>query len=249
MGLRPTLNIHVAENYEMMSRVVEEIIVQELSRRPTLLLCASAGGTPTGAYQRLGLRCKQQPKLFSKLRVLQIDEWVGLPPNSPARCQADLAANLLAPLRISEKRYFGFESSTQAPGSECVRVAKWLAANGPIDTCILGLGINGHVAMNEPADSLYSGPHVAKLTRTSQKHPLLRNLRKKPRHGMTLGMGDILRSRKILLLVNGAHKRAALNRLAKGKVTTRFPASFLWLHPDATVICERQAAAELNLQR
>src|SRR5205823_1153862 len=102
---------------------------------------------------------------------------------------------------------------------ECGRIARWLAANGPIDICILGLGRNGHIAMNEPAQAMTPHAHVAKLTCVSQKHSLLRRLKKKPRCGLTLGMADILRSRKILLLVSGRHKRAALKKLLSPRIT------------------------------
>jgi galactosamine-6-phosphate isomerase len=241
------LNIHIAADYEAMSRRAEEVIASELKHQPDLLVCASAGGSPTGTYQHLGLRYKKQPELFRKLRILQIDEWAGLPHRSPASCETDLRVKLLEPLHIGKGKFFGFDSGARSLVSECTRMEEWLSKNGPIDICILGLGRNGHVAMNEPASAFTPGPHVAKLTRTSQRHPLLQHLAKKPRHGLTLGMGNILQSRKILLLVNGSHKRAALKRLMQKRVSTRFPASFLWLHPDATVVCERKAAGKLGL--
>ena len=234
----------VVADYESMSRRAEELVVDELKRRPDLLLCASAGGTPTGTYACLAVQYTKDPKSFGQLRVVQIDEWAGLPGLSPARCQADLKCKLLDPLRIEPQRYCGFESDAPNPQMECSRMAKWLAANGPIDLCILGLGVNGHVAMNEPAPALIPGPHVAKLSPTTQRHPLLEELVKKPKSGLTLGMGDILRSRKILLLVNGRHKRSALRRLMRPRVSTLFPASLLWVHPNATVLCDRQAAGK-----
>src|SRR5258708_10106799 len=105
----------------------------------------------------------------------------------------------------------------------------WLAKNGPIDICILGLGLNGHVAMNEPAPELAPHAHVAALARSSLHHPMLKVLKSKPRYGLTLGMRDILASRLVLLLVNGTHKQAALKRLLQPAVTTDYPASFIWL--------------------
>jgi galactosamine-6-phosphate isomerase len=95
--------------------------------------------------------------------------------------------------------------------------------------------------MNEPADALNPQVHVATLARSSQQHPMLKELERKPCYGLTLGIGDILRSRKILLLVNGKHKAAALKRLLQPAVTNDFPASFLWLHSDAAVLCDRRA--------
>src|SRR5262249_6422315 len=83
--------------------------------------------------------------------------------------------------------------------------------------------------------------HLASLTKSTQQHPLLKGLSKKPRQGLTLGMGDILSSRKLLLLVNGRHKRDALKRMMQPRGTTKSPGSLLWLHPDATVLCDREA--------
>ena len=231
-----------------MSQEAADFICGELKERPDLLLCASAGGTPTRAYQLLAARYARDPGLFKQMRVLQIDEWCGLAPGSPATCYADLQTKLLGPLRITPDRYKGFRTDAPEPKTECNRIAHWLAAHGPIDICILGLGANGHVAMNEPAVAMTHHAHVAELARTSRHHALLRTLAKKPRYGLTLGMGDILRSRRILLLVNGKRKRLALSRLMKPGITTRFPASFLWLHPDATVLCDREAAADLPVR-
>jgi galactosamine-6-phosphate isomerase len=237
------LKIHAANSYAQLSRRAARIILSELRRRPQLLLCASAGGTPAGTYEMLAKHYANEPVLFRKLRVLQIDEWSGLPADSPASCKADLEAKLLRPLGIGSDRYFGFRTDSQDPEREWRLMAQWLAKHGPIDVCVLGLGVNGHIAMNEPASEFVPHPHVARLTKSSQKHPLLRGLAKKPEFGLTLGLGDILCSRKILLLVSGQHKRAALRRTLKPCISPRFPASFLWLHPDSTVICDRAAFA------
>jgi galactosamine-6-phosphate isomerase len=224
-----------------MSRRGARIILEELTRKPNLLLCASAGGTPSGTYALLAAQHSTQPGLFRKLRVLQIDEWGGLPPGHPASCETDLRTKLVDPLGLGPSQYVGFNTASKRPKDECDRIRAWLDRHGPIDLCILGLGLNGHVAMNEPGDFLEPHVHVARLAPSSQQHPMLAGLRRKPRYGLSLGMADILSSRKILLLVSGAHKRAALKLLLKPQVSPRFPASFLWLHPNTTVLCDREA--------
>jgi putative deaminase/isomerase len=235
------LKIEMAETYEAMSRLAEKLIITELRRHPNLLLCASAGETPTRTFALLADRYKTHPRLFAHLRVLQIDEWAGLPRDSTALCQLDLEKKLLEPLQVSPKRYQGFKSNAPDLERECCRVAKWLADNGPIDICLLGLGVNGHIGMNEPAAEFSPGVHLARLARSSQKHPLLASLPNKPSHGLTLGMADILRSRKTLLLVSGRKKRRAFERLMAPRVTTKLPASFLWLHPETTILCDKEA--------
>lgn len=239
------LRIDVAESYEAMSRRAEGLIAAELKKKPGLILCASAGGTPTRLYELLAARCRHHPRLFQKMRVLQIDEWGGLSREHPASCETDLRVKLLEPLHIRKERYVGFRTNAAYPEPECARMRLWLAKNGPIDICILGLGLNGHVAMNEPAPTLTPHAHVSTLTRSSLNHPMLKKLDRKPRYGLTLGMADILSSRMVLLLVNGSHKRAALKRLLEPKVTTQFPASFVWLHPRSFVLLDRAAAGNL----
>lgn len=236
------LRFLITKDYETLSRRAAKIIRSELERDPRLLLCASAGGTPTGAYRGLARIYARQPGLFARLRVVQIDEWTGLERTNPASCEDDLRVKLLGPMGIGPKRFRGLRSDSSDPAGECRRMESWLSREGPIDLCILGLGTNGHIAMNEPGPGAVAQAHVARLAESSRHHALLRSLAKKPRFGMTLGLGQILRSRKILLLVSGPAKRAALELLARPRVTTRFPASFLWLHPDATILCDRAAA-------
>ncbi len=120
---------------------------------------------------------------------------------------------LVRPLQIPATRYVSFESNSRAPVGECQRVQDWLAIHGPIDLCVLGLGLNGHLGFNEPADALIAAPHVAKLTDQSLAHSMLSTARTCPTHGLTLGMRDILASKSILLLVFGAGKAKQLKRL------------------------------------
>jgi galactosamine-6-phosphate isomerase len=238
---RNSLKLVVARDYDALSRQAARVIITDLARNPDLLLCASAGGSPSGLYSRLAEESRQQRSLFKSLRVVQIDEWHGVPPGHPGSCRSDLESKLIRPAGIGTTRFFAFNGGSKDPAVECERMARLLRRNGPIGICILGLGANGHVAMNEPAGFITSGVHVSRLTRASQRHPLLGDVHPKPKQGLTLGMGDILKSRKVLLLVSGRHKRAALERLLHGPITPRFPASLLWLHGDATVLCDSEA--------
>ena len=235
------LKLRVAADYAAMSAQAAALVKTEVQRTPDLLLCASAGGTPTGMYELLTQAGPGRSNLFSQVRLLQINECLGLPRGHPATCQSDLRQKLALPLGLRGARFLAFRSDALNPERECARVARGLNSHGPIGLCILGLGANGHVAMNEPGPSLVPGVHVTELTPSSRAHPMLNSLHVKPTHGLTLGMGDILRSQKILLLVSGRKKCAALKKLLAGRVTTQFPASLLWLHPHTTVLCDRPA--------
>ncbi len=239
--------ITVSENYEALSQRAADRIRVALARKPNLLLCAAGGGSPARTYQLLVEQQHRDPAAFAALRVVKLDEWGGLPMDDPGSCETQLRSTLLTPLAISEDRCFGFRSDAADPGAECARVRQRLAVEGAIDLCVLGLGVNGHVAMNEPAPHLPPFAHVARLSEESLRHPMLAQSKIQPTHGLTLGLGEILASREILLLVSGPAKRAPLRRLLNREITTAFPASFLWLHPHWTLLCDREATAGLDL--
>jgi galactosamine-6-phosphate isomerase len=241
--------VHVVPDFKAVSQQVAEVVIGEIRTRPDLLFCAAAGSSPSGAYQVLGERAVAEPDLFARLRVIQIDEWGGLSRSHPATCEADLIKKLLVPLHVGAERYEGFHSDPADPEKEAARVARWLERHGPIDLCVLGLGMNGHLAMNEPSEALCPHPHVARLTPSSLDHPMLAACSSKPSYGLTLGMGDLLRSRKILLPVCGHPKRDVLRQLLRPTVSPWFPASFLWLHPDVTVICDEEAAGDIAVKQ
>jgi galactosamine-6-phosphate isomerase len=233
-----------AADVEEMSRSAAEMIVEELRRKPDLLLCAAAGSTPTRCYALLAEARRRDAQTFSRLRVLKLDEWSGLPVNDPATCEAYLRHHVIEPLGISADRYITFDSNARDPQQECERVRARLTRQSPIDLCLLGLGVNGHLGLNEPADALQPFMHVTQLADSSRQHAMLDTAARRPEYGMTLGMAEILAAHKVLLLVSGATKREPLARLRIRQVSTLFPASLLWLHGDVTCFYDNDAAQD-----
>jgi len=148
-------------------------------------------------------------------------------------------------MNIPAKRFISWDSNPQDPSTEVERITKLLEKEGDIDVCILGMGINGHLGFNEPSDSFKLKPHIAELTDTTKKHTMAQEAKHEIKYGLTLGMGEIMRSKKIILLVNGAHKIDPFKRFLSQKITSEFPASILWLHPNVTVICDKEAMPEI----
>lgn len=234
-----------AKDVEAMSQLAAELIVEEIRRKPDLLLCAASGSSPIRCYELLAEKRHAEPQWFDRLRVLKLDEWGRLPMDDPATCEAYLRHYLIQPLGISDDRYFTFQSNPSDLQAECQRIRSLLAEHSPIDLCLLGLGVNGHLGLNEPADSLQAFTHIAQLSASSKKHSMLDKATRQPEYGMTLGMAEILAARKIVLLVSGANKREPLGRLRSPQISTAFPASLLWLHRDVTCFYDQEAAADL----
>ena len=107
-----------------------------------------------------------------------------------------------------------------------------------IDCCILGLGKNGHLGLNEPADELSPDAHVIQLDELSKHHDMLKG--KKVEQGITLGLSELLNAKKILMLISGSGKAEILQRLMSKKVSTKLPASFLWLHNDVACLINKE---------
>lgn len=214
--------------------------MEQLQANPSMLLCAATGETPTRTYNLLAAQLKHEQSMFDNLRILKLDEWGGLAMDDEGSCEMYLQQHLIQPLSIPEDRYIGFCSDAPDPVLECRRIQNELEKQSPIDLCVLGIGANGHLALNEPADELCPHAHVARLSEQSLKHSMLSHSRQ-PSYGMTLGMADILQSKTILLLISGAHKRDVVQRFLGGAISTRFPASLLWLHNYLTVMCDKDA--------
>lgn len=209
-------------------------IMAAVRDNPKLLLGTATGNTPTLTYQHL----VAQKQLFpsDQLRIFKLDEWGGVPAAHPGTCETYLQNELVKPLEISSDRYYSFHCNPENPQQECARVQQMLQQEGPLDLCVLGLGVNGHLAFNEPADFLQPHCHVARLTQDSLGHSMAREMQQVQLYGLTLGMRDILASKTILLLISGESKVAVTKRFLEGKISTWLPASFLHLHQDVRVL-------------
>ena len=233
--------LHVHKDHEAMSRAAADHIVEAVKAKPDVLLGLGTGATPERLYALLVERHRAARSLFARARFIQLDEWGGLARGDRATCAAYLRTRLIEPLGVDSRRFLAWDSHSPDPSGECVRVAAWLKEHGPIDICILGLGRNGHLGFNEPADALQTGAHVTELSPATLQHSMLRAAKGVVQYGLTLGVADIMHSREILLLVSGAVKAAQLRRAIRGGVTARCPASILSLHCALSVYCDRAA--------
>jgi len=237
-----TMKIEICETYEEISSKARQIIVDNLIQDQTLLLCAATGGSPTRLYEMLAEEHTVNPDLFSGMRVIKLDEWGGIPMQHAGTCESYLQQHLICPLEITTDRYISFQSNTGNPAVECQRIQQQLDKKGPVDICVLGLGMNGHIALNEPAGFLQPECHVANLSSQSLRHPMISEEDQKPSYGLTLGVANILQSRQIIILINGSHKREITRQFLAKKITTILPASLLWLHPNVTCLIDKEAA-------
>ena len=233
------MRITHCRSYQEMSDLAASLVMEELVSKPDLLLCAATGGSPEGLYRELARTAGREKSLFNQLRVMKLDEWGGVPAYYPVTCEFFLKKKLLEPLGIPGDHYISFASDPEDPEEECRQIRSRLKKEGPIDLCILGLGRNGHLGLNEPGPGLEPYCHVASLSESSIQHSMIASLDRKPRYGLTLGMQEILSSRKIIMLVSGKEKKQVAKQFLEKKITTSLPASFLWLHPRVECLVDQ----------
>ncbi len=233
------MDIKLVSSYEELSIKSKDLIIEHIKKKNDLLLCAASGDSPTGTYQLLASEYQKNRELFSGLNVIKLDEWGGISMDQSGTCESYLQEHLVQPLQISESRYISFKSNPDNPKEECASVQEKLKKTGPIDLCILGLGSNGHLALNEPGEFLQPYCHATELAPSSLEHSMTTEMESKPTYGLTLGMADILNSKKILMLISGSKKKEIVKQFLSQKVTTNLPASFLWLHPNVICLIEK----------
>lgn len=240
------LRLIITDSYKEMSKFSSEIIFNDIKKKNNLLLCTATGSTPTATYDLLAEKYREKQETFKNIRIIKLDEWGGIPMNDPATCEIYLQEHLIAPLKIEPSRYISWNSIPDDPEQEVKQINKKFEDEGDIDLCILGMGINGHLGFNEPSDFLHPNAHIAKLAPTTKKHTMALKAKHSIKYGLTLGMNDIMRSKKILLLINGKHKEQPFKEFLARKITTQFPTTMLWMHPNVTIVCDNEVVPNIS---
>ena len=159
----------IVPDREALDREAAALIWEAAGAKPDLLICLASGETPTGTYGLLAAA----PERLASARFIQLDEWAGLAADDSASCAAYLERTIRSPVAVPPERWIGFRGDAPDAAAECQRVAAALAVAGPIDLCILGLGRNGHLGLNEPAESFDPSCHIATLAEQSRGHSML----------------------------------------------------------------------------
>ena len=181
---------------------------------------------------------------LDETEVFILDEFV-LPARHPARCDEMLARALLDHVDVPPLALHKLDVAAVSLEDECQRYES-LVADGGLDLTLLGLGGNGHLGLNEPGTAADSETRVVELHHDTIAHAAGYGDGAAPEHGVTLGLGTILASREIWLLVTGAHKAGILQRAVTGPIGSDVPASYLQTHPNVTVMADEAAASRLR---
>jgi glucosamine-6-phosphate deaminase len=213
-------------------------ISDRLRDKPQSVLALPTGATPLGLYSELVARSRAGTLSFDAARIFNLDEYCGLAQSDPHSYAAFLHQHLIAPAGIAAGQVRLLQGDAADMEAECRAYDAALADCGGIDLCVLGLGVNGHVAFNEPGSPWDLGTRVVHLSQaTRAAHDRQTQVPWRiPAWGVTMGIKTLQQSRHLLLLIAGDHKEAARAAVYAGVADIDWPVTSLLAHPSLTII-------------
>ena len=245
------MRIRVFSTPRAAARALARCIAGDIAAHPRLVLGLPTGRTPIPLYEELAALCRERRVDFSKTTTFNLDEFLGLSGADPRSYRAFMQQHLFDHVNLRARRRHMLNGAARDVEGECARYERAIARAGGIDLMILGLGANGHIGFNEPADSLVARTHRTRLAQATRRANVGRfghAVRRVPREALSMGMATILLARHIVVLATGHAKARCVERMIEGPVTPKLPASFLQLHRHVEVWSDRAAAARVGSQ-
>ena len=225
------------DSSDALSARAADILLTAIREDQKIVLGLPTGRTPIGMYDRVVRECSREYHCFRDVTTFNLDEYVGVAPEHPGSYFTYMQQHLFQHVDLDPSHAHLPHGTADDLAAECMRYETEILAAGGLALTFLGLGRNGHIGFNEPGTPFDARTRVIELTPSTRKANADcfpdGNV---PTHAITMGIGTILESKRIVLLVSGSGKEDALARLRSGDVGEDFPASALWKHEDVLVV-------------
>lgn len=243
------MNTTTFSSYDVMCRQAAREILEDLAANPRQMLCIAAGNTSLGIFKYLIEAYREGSASFAEAYFVAMDEWLHMNAETPDSCGNFLVENFLKHVDYPSEHIRLWDGCRQDTEKECREVEAFIQENstgGTIDFLVLGMGMNGHLALNEPGTDLTATAHVCTLDpvtqRVGQKYFQSETALT---GGITLGIGNFRQARRTILMVNGSHKAEITRKVLEAPaVTNQLPATALREFPNASFYCDAPAAGE-----
>lgn len=239
------MQVQAFKDYQELSRKVADQIASVIRKKPFAQVCIASGHTPIGVFKCLIEDIKNGLDV-SKITFISLDEWLNIDPTDPGSCISMLNKDFFDHVKLRKEQVVMFDVNANSV-AECARVNDLISTNGGLDVMLVGIGLNGHIGMNEPGTSFRSYAHLSNLaeaTRTSgqkyfQKPTVLTT-------GITLGLRHFAESRLPIVMANGAKKAGIMSKILNSKPTEDIPGTIVHNIPQALVMLDEEAAQEID---
>jgi galactosamine-6-phosphate isomerase len=241
------MNLFISNTYESMSAKAAEALMQIMQSKRNPVLCPASGDSPTGLYKELINRLNNNDTDISGWYFVGLDEWLGMNGNDEGSCRFHLNNQLFNPLHISGNNICFFDGKTKDLNAECDKIENFITKHGGIDVAIVGLGMNGHVGMNEPGTPSSLHSHVTEIDaitqQVGQKYFIEKTHISK---GITLGIANLMEARNVILVVSGSKKAEMVRQVLEEEISEQLPVSLLRNHENFSVYLDAEAASFLQ---
>ncbi|MBQ7597360.1 MAG: glucosamine-6-phosphate deaminase [Clostridia bacterium] len=232
-----------ARDYAHMSRQAANIISAQVILKPDSVLGLATGSSPIGAYRQLIDWFNKGDVDFSKIKTVNLDEYIGLNAENEQSYAYFMRKNFFDHINVRSENTFIPCGMNTDEAQECARYDALIRSLGGIDLQLLGLGPNGHIGFNEPDDVFTKGTHRVELTEATiqANKRFFESEEEVPRAAYTMGICDIMQALRVVMVVSGEEKAEIVKKAFFGPVTPRVPASILQLHKDFTLVADEAA--------
>ncbi|GAB3692282.1 glucosamine-6-phosphate deaminase [Spirosoma flavus] len=240
------MTIQKFPDHETLSQRTAEHMAAVINQKPDALICVTSGDTPTEAYRRFVGLVKAGQVDISRCTFVGLDEWVGFTPQDAGSCTNYLFRDLFIPLELPSEQIYIFDATSYDLDAECARIDTLIDSHDGLDLMLVGMGMNGHIGLNEPGTSFTLGCHVGELAESTitvgqkyfDKETALNQ-------GITLGLRHLTGAHDAIMLVSGEKKAATLEKALTGPVTEDVPASIVQTAPNVRVWFDEAAGSLL----
>lgn len=241
------MKVYRVKNYEEMSEKGALILMSQVNLKPESFLGLATGSTPLGIYKKLVEWNQKGMVDFSQVKTANLDEYKGIQRDNEQSYYYYMNKNLFSQVNIRPEYTMIPDGSREDADEVCKEYECKIQENGSVDIQLLGIGRNGHIGFNEPSDTYADSCHCVNLAQSTieANKRFFEKEEDVPKQAYTMGIGTIMKARKILLVASGKDKAEAVKQLLTGKVTPEVPATILRFHPDVTVIADEDALSEV----
>ena len=240
------MDYRIFENTDELAVCCADIFTDLLTKKPHCVLGLATGTSPVKTYKELINRYQAGIISFADVTTFNLDEYCGLPKDDKNSYYTFMHQNLFDAVDIKAENTHLMNGNAQDAEKEAAAFDRMIDCAGGIDIQLLGVGRNGHIGFNEPSDHFSDGSFKVKLNdSTIEANSIYFDENPMPRYALTMGIGTIMKAKKIVLIATGEKKAEAIRSAIRGEVTPRCPVSILQQHPDALLLLDREAASLL----
>lgn len=237
------MRIICAENYQDASRKTANIISAQVLLKPNSVLGLATGSSPIGTYEQLIDWYNKGDLDFAQVRSVNLDEYVGLGADNEQSYIHFMREHFFDHINIDPRNTHLPNGLDLDAHRQCAHYDRIIRSLGGVDLQLLGIGNNGHIGFNEPCGEFVKGTHCVELAQTTidANSRFFERPEQVPRKAYTMGILDILRAKRVVLIATGENKAPILWEAFWGPVTPKVPASIMQLHPDFTLVADEAA--------